>query len=152
MPISLFIVKGPPWPWSYCSWTLNCLCNQCLLPLMLWVRISIRARCTTLCDKVCQWLGTGRWFSPGAPVSSTPWYNWNIAESGIKHHQSNKQTNILTLYSFPWNKSSSLNSYVSQRRNNAVMVASMSFWLGHPFKCFWIIPRVKLKSETLWHA
>jgi hypothetical protein len=23
---------------------------------MLWVRISIRARCTTLCDKVCQWL------------------------------------------------------------------------------------------------
>ena len=38
---------------------------------MLWVRISIRARCTTLCDKVCQWLVTGRWFSPGPPVSST---------------------------------------------------------------------------------
>ena len=27
--------------------------------------------CTTLCDKVCQWLMTGRWFSPGPPVSST---------------------------------------------------------------------------------
>ena len=26
---------------------------------------------TTLCDKVCQWLTTGRWFSPGTPVSST---------------------------------------------------------------------------------
>jgi hypothetical protein len=26
---------------------------------------------TTLCDKVCQWLGTGQWFSPGTPVSST---------------------------------------------------------------------------------
>jgi hypothetical protein len=26
---------------------------------------------TTLCDKVCQWLVTGRWFSPGTPVSST---------------------------------------------------------------------------------
>ena len=38
---------------------------------MLWVRISIRTRCTTLCDKVCQWLATGRWFSPGPPVSST---------------------------------------------------------------------------------
>jgi len=25
---------------------------------------------TTLCDKVCQWLATGRWFSPGPPVSS----------------------------------------------------------------------------------
>ena len=37
----------------------------------LWVRISIRVRCTTLCDKVCQWLATGQWFSPGPPVSST---------------------------------------------------------------------------------
>jgi hypothetical protein len=26
---------------------------------------------TTLCDKVCQWLATGRWFSSGSPVSST---------------------------------------------------------------------------------
>jgi hypothetical protein len=38
---------------------------------MLWVRISIRARCTPLCDKVCQWLATGRWFSLGPPVFST---------------------------------------------------------------------------------
>jgi len=38
---------------------------------MLWVRISIRARCTTLCDKVCQWPVRGRWFSSGTPVSST---------------------------------------------------------------------------------
>ena len=34
-------------------------------------RISIRTRCTTLCDKVCQWLATGRWFSRGPLVSST---------------------------------------------------------------------------------
>ena len=33
--------------------------------LMLWVRISIRGRCTTLYDKVCQWLATGRWFFSG---------------------------------------------------------------------------------------
>jgi hypothetical protein len=26
---------------------------------------------TTLCDKVCQWLEAGRWFSLGTPVSST---------------------------------------------------------------------------------
>jgi hypothetical protein len=38
---------------------------------MLWIRISIKTRCTTLCDKVCQWLATGQWFSPGPPVSST---------------------------------------------------------------------------------
>ena len=53
------------------SWIYNYLCNQCLSPLMLWVQISIRARCTTLCDKVCQWLATGRWFSLGPPFSST---------------------------------------------------------------------------------
>jgi hypothetical protein len=45
--------------------------NQRLSPLMLWVRISIRAKCTTLCDKVCQWLATCRWFSLCPPVSST---------------------------------------------------------------------------------
>jgi hypothetical protein len=53
------------------SWIYNYICNQCLSSLMLWVRISIRARCTTLCDKVCQWIATGRWFSPKPPVSST---------------------------------------------------------------------------------
>jgi hypothetical protein len=42
----------PEWPWLYGSWIYNYLCNQCLSPLMLWVRITIRARCTTLCDKV----------------------------------------------------------------------------------------------------
>ena len=26
---------------------------------------------TSLCDKVCQWLATGQWFSPGTQVSST---------------------------------------------------------------------------------
>ena len=55
----------PSWPWY------NYLCNQCLSPLMLRVQISFMARCTTLCDKVCQWFATGWWFSPGYPVSST---------------------------------------------------------------------------------
>ena len=42
-----------------------------LLSPLMWVLISIRARCTALCDKVCQWLATGWGFSPGLPVSST---------------------------------------------------------------------------------
>ena len=60
----------------------------------------IRGRCTTLCDQVSQWLATGRWFFPGPPVSSTnkshhhDIYNWNIVESGAKHHQANK-TNMI---------------------------------------------------------
>ena len=48
---------------------------------------------TTFCDKVCQWLATGRLFSPGTPVSSTNKIdrheNWNIVDSGAKHHNPN---------------------------------------------------------------
>jgi hypothetical protein len=59
--------------WSYGSWIYNYLCNQCLSPLTLWVRTSFRRRLldATLCNKVCQWLAAGWWFSPGSPVSST---------------------------------------------------------------------------------
>ena len=40
---------------------------------MLWVRTPLRRVVfdTTLCDKVCQLIAKGRWFSPGTPVSST---------------------------------------------------------------------------------
>ena len=60
----------------------------CLSPLKLWVRIPLRRGVldTTWCDQVCQWLATGRWFSPCTPVSWPPRYNWNIVESGIKYH------------------------------------------------------------------
>jgi hypothetical protein len=75
MPTYLTIVyirlyKASSWSWSYGSWICNCLCNEWLSPLMLPVRIPNRPRCTTLCDKVYQWLPTGRWFSPFPPVSS----------------------------------------------------------------------------------
>ena len=49
---SLLKFLGPSWPWSYGSWIYKYLCHQCLPPLMLWVRISIRERCTTLCDSL----------------------------------------------------------------------------------------------------
>ena len=75
------------------------ICNQCL-SLMLWVRITIRVRCTTLGDKVCQWLGTGRWISPSLMVSST--YKTDrhdtteiLLKMVFKHHQANSNsTNI----------------------------------------------------------
>jgi hypothetical protein len=59
------------------------LFNQCLSPLMLSVRISIRAMCTPLCDKVCQWLATDRWFSPGSPISTTN-YTWDRMTRGLQ--------------------------------------------------------------------
>jgi hypothetical protein len=34
-------IQGPSWPWSYGSWIYNYLCNRCLSPLMLWVRIYV---------------------------------------------------------------------------------------------------------------
>jgi len=54
------------------SWICNYLCNQCLSPLKVWVQILLMAVYSIyLCDKVCQWLATCRWVSPGTPVSST---------------------------------------------------------------------------------
>ena len=54
------------------------------------------AKCTTLCDKVCQWLATGQWFSLGTSVSSTNKTDrhdiaQNIVGSGVIHHQTKKQ-------------------------------------------------------------
>ena len=64
------------WFWSYGSWIYNYLCNQCLSPLMLWVQIPLLQSWrgvlnTTFVEKVCMWLATGQWFSPGTPVFST---------------------------------------------------------------------------------
>ena len=81
---------------------------------MLWVRISIRARCTTLCDKVCQWLATGWWFFPGPPVSSTNKTDRHditeillkVALNTIK--QTNKQTYKWFFFSISGNCISSL--------------------------------------------
>ena len=65
--------EGPSWLWLYGSWFYNYLYNQCLSPLTLWVQIPLRwgVLDTTLCDTVCQWLATCRWFSPCPPVFST---------------------------------------------------------------------------------
>ena len=66
-------IERPEGPWSYGSRIYNYPVNQCLSPLMSWVRISIRARCRTLhvCDTVCQWFTTSRRLTPGTPESST---------------------------------------------------------------------------------
>ena len=44
-----------------------------------------------LCEKVCQWLATGRWFSPGTPVSYTNKTDCHdiieILLKCIKHHK-----------------------------------------------------------------
>ena len=51
----LYATEGPSWSWSYDSWIYNYLCNRCLSPLTLWVRIPFRRGVfdTTLCDNIC---------------------------------------------------------------------------------------------------
>jgi hypothetical protein len=60
-------------------------------PLTLWVQTLLRSVLdTTLCDKVCQWLVTGLWFSQGTLVSSTNKTDChNVTEILLKHHNPN---------------------------------------------------------------
>ena len=74
-------------------WIYNYLCNQYLSPLTMWDRTLLRRGVldTTLCDKVCQWLAAGQWFSPGTLVSSiNKTYRHDITEIllkvALKHH------------------------------------------------------------------
>jgi hypothetical protein len=85
------LLWGPSWPWSYGSWIYNYLCNRCLSPLM-WVQILYRVRCTTLCDKVCQWLAACQWFSPASSTNKTDRYDiteilLKVALNPIKQNQ-----------------------------------------------------------------
>jgi len=86
--------RGSSWSWSYGSWIYNYLCNQCLSPLMLWVRTLLRRGVLdiTVCDKVCQWLMVGQWFSLGTLVSSTNKTDCHditeiLLKVALKHHK-----------------------------------------------------------------
>ena len=89
-------LTGPSWSRSYGSWIYNYLSNQCLSPLMLWVWIPIRARCTTLCDKVCQWLVAGWWFSPVSSTNKTDHHD--ITEILLKVVLNTKNQPIILIF------------------------------------------------------
>ena len=57
--------------WSYSCWIYNYLCNQYLAHSANRVHGEIYSIQNYVILKVCQWLTTGRWFSPSTPVSST---------------------------------------------------------------------------------
>jgi hypothetical protein len=81
---------------SYGSWIYNYLCNQCLSPLTLWVRIRLRTGIlNTLCDKVCQWLAAGLWFSAVSSTNKTDHHDiTEITETDTKIHIPIKTINI----------------------------------------------------------
>jgi hypothetical protein len=53
----------------------------------------------TLCDKVCQWLATGLWFSLGTPISATKVVSEIFFESGVKHLTSNREVVSFSVHS-----------------------------------------------------
>ena len=60
---------------------------------------------TTLCDKACQWLATGRWLSQGTPVPSTNKANHHEITEILLKVVLNTITLTLThktLFSFQW--------------------------------------------------
>jgi hypothetical protein len=57
--------EGPSCPWSYDSWFTT------TYTISAYHHLCCEFESRSLCDKVCQWLVTGRWFSLGPPVSST---------------------------------------------------------------------------------
>ena len=78
---------------------------------------------TTLCDKACQWLTTGRWFSRVLrfpPLIKPPRYNWNIVESGVKHHKPKPYHIIIVffcLFSFFLFKECGIPTFLHSRPN-----------------------------------
>ena len=91
----LYCLEGPSWSWLYGSWIYNYLCNQCLSSLKLWVRIRLRQGVldTTLCHKVCQWLATGRWFTPVSPSNNTDHHDIAEILSKVALNTINQPTN-----------------------------------------------------------
>jgi hypothetical protein len=103
----------------------NYLCNQCLSPLKLWVQVSLRRGVldTTLCDKVCQWLVAGRWFSTGTQVSSTNKTDrHDITEILLKVALN---TVALTLY---WGITDGECKWMSNRKRREKCVPALTSW------------------------
>ena len=75
---------------SYLTSFLRRFTSTCCLSIttnvVSWNPVSWRGVLnTTLCDEVCQWLTTGRWFSPATPASSTNKTDcYNITEISSK--------------------------------------------------------------------
>ena len=81
------------------GWSLGGpISKLCLSPLTLWVWNPLRRGVldSRICDKVCQWLATGRWYSLGTPISSTNKTNLHdITKILFKHHKPNQTWNRL---------------------------------------------------------
>ena len=126
--------KGPSWTWSYGSSIYNYLWYQCLSPLMLWVRISIKARYTTLCDKVSQW----RCFSSGPPVSSTnKTDHHDIAELLLKGAlNAMKQTQTILSQLEDYIRGCSIYRWICMKMSLGILLFKFIMFLFFVSKCY----------------
>jgi hypothetical protein len=67
-----FNVSASSWSWLYGSLIYNYLCKwKCEFEPRSWRDVLD----TTLCEQVCQWLATGRWFPPVAATNKADLHN-----------------------------------------------------------------------------
>jgi len=106
----------------------------------LWVRIPLRRGVldTPLCDKACQWLTAGRWFSPGTPFSSTNKTDrHDIAEILLKKALNTTTLTLLSLGIFWFFFSMGLNKcpqYICQIIDVKLSKQSILFWMDFILK------------------
>ena len=99
-PCLSFRPWGLSWPWTYGSCIY--ICNLILSPLMLWVWMPLRMRCTTLCEiKFVSDLWQVGGFLRFPPLKNwPPRYNWNMVESGVLNHKA--KPNLLSFLFWPF--------------------------------------------------
>ena len=90
----------------------------------------------TTCDQVYQWPATSRWFSPGIPR-----YIWNIVESGIKHHKTNKKKQnirmtLTHLVLLGWWKVQSISLWLTFRTCNFRLIRDWLLDVWFPLSVF----------------
>ena len=93
------MLKKPSWPWSYGSCIYNyyyaiCAYHHWCCGFDSRPGRGVQHYVIKFVSDLRQVVGFLRvlWFPP--PIKLTPRYNWNIVESGIKHHKTMQPTNI----------------------------------------------------------
>jgi hypothetical protein len=125
----------------------------------LWVRILLRRGVldTPLCDKACQWLTAGRWFSPGTPFSSTNKTDrHDIAEILLKRALNTTTLTLLSLGIFwffsQWVWISVHNIFVNLSTSN--YQSSPPFWIFWEYvwngDFIWILWEYVCKGDFIW--
>jgi hypothetical protein len=101
----------------------------------------------------CQLHATGRWFSPDTPVSFTnktdpPRYTWNVAKSGVKHHNPKPHIFVGAYYCCCYKI-----LYFSSRPNSPYFFSWSKFYFGIvPTMCFFffILLRICINEMLIY--